>query len=99
MKGHVEPILGDMLCIQMERYSWAFSGDRFVSRNGDLIRAKQQFANGEIRHSECDASKFRVLRGTQLFHILPAGRAAGVGGVGENATPKEATDNHVIPEK
>jgi hypothetical protein len=68
-RNHVEPEHGDLLCIRCGPVEWGFSGDRFMSRNGDRITAKQQFSNGSIRTMERDKSEFRVLRGTRLYHI------------------------------
>ena len=69
-RKNVELEPGDMLCIRYGQSEWGFSGDRFVSREGDWITAKQQFANGAIRNSVHAKEHFKVLRGTELFHIL-----------------------------
>ncbi len=69
-ENHVQPILGDMLCIRTGNAGeWAFSGDRFHAAEGDTITASQHFAGGQVRFTHHDKSAFRVLRGTRLFHI------------------------------
>jgi hypothetical protein len=72
-KNHVVPEFGDTLCIRHRDGGWAFSGDYFHSIQGDVVTASQHFSSGATRFTHYDKSEFRVLRGTQLFHIATEG--------------------------
>ena len=68
-KNFAIPEEGEMLCIPYGVGEWGYSGDRFVRFENGQIIAKQMYASGKETYTSGDERKFRLLRGTRLFHI------------------------------